>query len=95
MNKQQSEPGSDDQFDRATKLHLTGKYSEIEARCRKAFLEEDGYGEPGAHPERYRVFRDGFYAAWMRALEDLGVHATKSGPPLVTQQQSEGNPISS
>jgi hypothetical protein len=51
---------------------LTLEHSEIEARCRKAFLLEDGYGVPSEHPERYRVFRDGFFAAWMRARADLG-----------------------
>mgnify|MGYP000152035630 CR=1 FL=1 len=51
---------------------LTLEHAEIEARCRKAFLLEDGYGVPGEHPERYRVFRDGFFAAWMRAKADLG-----------------------
>lgn len=51
---------------------LTAEHAQIEARCRKAFLLEDGYGVPSEHPERYRVFRDGFFAAWMRARADLG-----------------------
>jgi len=51
---------------------LTAEHAQIEARCRKAFLLEDGYGIPSEHPERYRVFRDGFFAAWMRARADLG-----------------------
>ena len=51
---------------------LTADYAEIEARCRKAFVLEDGYGIPSEHPERYRVFRDGFFASWMRARSDLG-----------------------
>lgn len=51
---------------------LTAEHVQIEARCRKAFLLEDGYGVPSEHPERYRVFRDGFFAAWMRARADLG-----------------------
>jgi len=42
-------------------------FGEIEGKCRNAFLLEDGYGLPSEHPERYRVFRDGFYAAWNRA----------------------------
>jgi hypothetical protein len=51
---------------------LTLEHAEIEARCRKAFLLEDGYGVPSEHPELYRTFRDGFFAAWMRARSDLG-----------------------
>ena len=51
---------------------LTTEHAQIEARCRKAFLLEDGYGIASEHPERYRVFRDGFFAAWMRARADLG-----------------------
>ena len=34
----------------------------IEHACRQAFALEDGYGDPDAMPQRYRIFRDGFYA---------------------------------
>ena len=54
----------------------TSDHFEIEAKCRKAFLLEDGYGIPSEHPARYTVFRDGFYAAWNRAIEDAAhLHA--------------------
>lgn len=40
------------------------EYRRAEAACRQAFEVEDGYGDPDGNPQRYRVFRDGFFAAW-------------------------------
>ena len=42
-------------------------YGEIESACRHAFEIEDGYGDPDSNPQRYRIFRDGFFAARVSA----------------------------
>ena len=40
------------------------EYRRAETACRQAFEVEDGYGAPDSNPQRYRIFRDGFFAAW-------------------------------
>lgn len=42
----------------------SSEYAKANAACRRAFEEEDGYGHPESNPQRYRIFRDGFFAAW-------------------------------
>lgn len=52
-------------------LRNYGDRHDIEQACRVAFQTEHGYGLPEANIEKYRVFRDGFYACAIRGGECL------------------------
>lgn len=42
-------------------------YATIDEACQAAFAVEDGYGDAATNADRYRVFRDGFFAGWIAA----------------------------
>ena len=41
-------------------------HATIDEACKDAFAVEDGYGD-ATNADRYRVFRDGFFAGWIAA----------------------------
>ena len=52
---------------------------DIESACRVAFETEHGYGNPEANIDRYRVFRDGFYACALRGDECSALASVQRG----------------
>ena len=48
----------------------SSEYAKANEACRRAFEEEEGYGHPEANPQRYQIFRDGFFAAWNLANKE-------------------------